>query len=344
MKFVDFGDLVEVTYDNGDQELLSKEDALALGYKERQEIEITYKGEVYNATQFGRKVKISINAVCRYYKKGYCTGEEIIDAYNKQKDSKKEIQILYNNNTYNSNQFSKLSGISSTTIQACYKKGITSGEEIIAEHGTKIRNIEYKNQYLTQEQLSNLTKIPARIISQYYEQGIRSGEKMEQLWCETKHKKNMQVLKISYMGQYYTVRQLSKLINIPETNIRTYYYKRGLTTGEQMKACHKAQLKIQHGGRVYTAAEFGREFNVSNKTVILLYNKGLRTGEAILQRIAEKQQSIKTVTYNGQIYTLSNFCKQTNVSYKTFSKYYNETGLRTGEELLDHYYNNRYKH
>ena len=35
MKFIDFGDLVEVTYDNGNQELVSKEEALALGYKER---------------------------------------------------------------------------------------------------------------------------------------------------------------------------------------------------------------------------------------------------------------------------------------------------------------------
>ena len=136
MKFIDFGDLVEVTYDNGNRELVSKEEALALGYKERNKkyIQIPYKNQLYSVSQFGKHTGISESAIRSLYHNGYVTGEQIIAHYNPKLKTTRGREITYKNNIYTPADFSKETGIGLSTIAGYYNTCGCNGDLMVEKY------------------------------------------------------------------------------------------------------------------------------------------------------------------------------------------------------------------
>ena len=286
MKFVDFGDLVEVTYDNDNIELISKEEAYKLGYKEQQKIEILYNNKIYSCRKFSALTKINYSTILALYNKGLHTGEEIIEAYNKIKSSKNETNITYKNEVFNCAQFSKLVQIHNSITLRYYNKGLHTGEEILeaynkAKEYRRGRLITYQDKVYSISQFSKLIKVHDNTVRDYYNKGLRTGEEIIQAYNKAKAIKSN--IGITYEGQVFTATQFSKLTNI-DVHVICNYYSKGICTGEEiLKTYNKRKaIKIMYQGKVYTGRQFSSLTGISSATVYKYYTQGMLTGEEML--------------------------------------------------------------
>ena len=335
MKFINFGDLVEVTYDDGSIELVSKEEAYTLGYKKQIDYRITYKGKVYNSAQLSKLTGISVVTICKYYNKGLHTGEEIVEAYEKQKETIRGIIITYQGKVYNSAQLSKLIGITHATIIKYYNKGFRTGEEILEAYNKQKENrykIIHQDKVLSSEQFSKLTGISSTTVHSYYNKGLRTGEEMI---------KEYDKYKITYQGKVLNSEQFSKLTGISGKTIRNYYNK-GLRTGEEIIDVYNKQkenkYKIVYQGQIYNSEQFSSISGLSSAVIYKYYNKGLRTGEEMIATYNKQKQPKREIriTYQGKEYNSQQFSDIARINVSTVLNYYNK-GLRTGEEMIATY-------
>ena len=350
MKFISFGDLVEVTYDDGSIELVSKETAAELGYKERQ-IKISYNGKTYGYRAFSKLVGINASVIYNYYKKGHTDGKAILEAYYKQKASKTEINISYQGKMYNSSSFGKLADMYPHTVRDYYKRGYTTGEEILAEHQkyktVKQNNtIYYKNKEYTVNEFSILTGIQYSTIWNYCKRGINDGETI--IKSHTTYIAPRKDVKITYKNNQYSLSNFSKMTNIPYHVVKTCY-KNKIRTGEEIIAyfdtnyqpMSKQKRQIIYNNKIYTHTKFAKLIGIANQTVAAYYDKGLHTGEEIITAYNSTKTSRHfTVTYQGQQYSLNKFKDISGIPSTTINRYYN-LGLKAGEEMIERYYKNK---
>lgn len=336
MKFISFGDLVEVTYDDGSIELVSKENAVELGYKERQNIEISYKGKMYTVTALSNELQISAGTIRRYYDAGYSTGEEIMDAYTKNKQT--EVRVLHNGKIYNSVQFETISGINSSTIAKYFKQGYITGDAIIKHYNDCLKQylqIPYKNKTYNPNDLSKILSISAGTIKKYYLKGYKTGEEIEAAY---KANNNIEKIKITYKGQEYSPTKLAELIQISPGTIK-HYYNNGCQTGEEIVAAYAKsaprRIYIPYKGKMYSINGLSKVTKISYNAILNYYNKGYRTGEEIVAYYNMQYATVESeiITYEGKEYSPYSFAKLSGMSDTTIRKYYRR-GLRTGQQIL----------
>lgn len=247
MKFISFGDLIEVTYNDGSIELISKEKAAELDYKERQQsinkqkIQITYQNKIFTGSQFANITGIDRATVGIYYKRGLHTGEEIIAAYNKCKTARHII--TYGNQEYTTYSFSKLTGISEATIQRYYNKGLRTGEEILESYKSVNASILYNNTYYNMEQFSRLTQISNSIINRYYKKGLRTGEEMLAQYAKNGMRPKS-VRTITYKKQQQSLNSFVKSIGMDYTSA-VLLYNKGIRTGEELLTIHNSRKRVR---------------------------------------------------------------------------------------------------
>ena len=348
MKFIDFGDLVEVTYNNGNQELVSKEEALALGYKEREKLcGITYNNKVYNVCQFSKLTGINTNTVYAYYRRGITDGEELIRLYQEYKANNLDRPITYKGEMYVPTTLSRVINITNRIIIKYYDEGLHTGEEIIEAYN-RDRNqrlvITYNGQKYTYAEFGRLAKMTPTTVANYHKKGYNTGEEIIEA-CN-KNRLRMQTKSVSYNGQVYASGVFSKLVGIPKYFVRDCCDK-GITAGEEIITLYKESgrkyLTIPYKGKQYTSTEFSKLFGVKVNSLHYYAGKGLHTGEEILQALAEQQQSKKKVSYNGHMYTRTEFADISRIPYPTIISYYTKYNIRTGEEMIARYNKNKEK-
>lgn len=352
MKFVDFGDLVEVTYDDESVELISKEEATKLGYKEIQEIKIPYEGKIYTSTEFSRRTDINDNFIGKCYRAGICTGEAIITEYAKRGRKQKYVKIPYNNQILSVAQFSEHSGIKPTTIHHYLAKGFSTGEEIIIAYNkvqTSKPTITYKNKNYDLLSFSKLpeVKISYATIRTYYKDGLRTGEEMIE-----KHNncKLLHPIVITYANKSITLKQFSELVNVPFPTAK-YYCDKGIKTGEEILTLYNKNkvTLVSYQGGLYTFNKLSKLINISSTTISNYYADGIYTGEKMIEHYnRRKAYSTRSnvrkeklvIPYNGCNYTTEQLSSITGISKSTITSYYRK-GYKTGEEMIAYYNRNK---
>lgn len=343
MKFISFGDLVEVTYDDGSIELISKEKAVELGYKERNEIKISYKGQILNCSTFNELSGISRNTIYRLYYEGLRTGEDIIDAYNKMRKCKR-VLIPYNGSVYTARQLGKLLCTNGSTIVRYYQNGLKTGEEIEAAYNKQKENrtdvqIFYNGTIYNSVEFGRETGMNPSTVRSYYNKGFHKGEEIIEAF--NANKPRVTPIKITYKGKEYTRQQFAKISKIKPTTIYSYY-KKGLCTGEEIISAYKGyeetinNILIPYKGTNYTVNQLSKKLKIYYMRIYTYYLTGLRTGEEILATYNRNKRKVIEFPYNGNIYTMTQFSELTKISRATVFNYYKK-GVRTGEEMIELY-------
>lgn len=289
MKFVDFGDLVEVTYDDESVELIAKEEAYKLGYKERQQLRITYKGQIYNGDKFAKLIGIDRATVHRLYHLGYVTGEEI-ERIAQQRKEECQFDIHYENVTYSANTFCKSFRLPQKLVYSMCQKGITDGNLIIEAHKTYMLEIEqrrgpvitYNKQYIRLFDFAKKHGMTNKTAKKYYSRGLRTGEEMLLLRDKKQPKKDKQ---IPYKGRIYNFKEFTEETGIAYKFIIKHYCDK-ITTGEELIELYNASKEktktIIYQNNVISYKKFSDLTGVALTSVYSYVQKGCKTGEEIL--------------------------------------------------------------
>ena len=308
MKFVDFGDLVEVTYDDDNIELISKYDAVEkLGYKQGRTLLITYHLQIFELRQFCIDKKIDYTKAYNFYSKGIRKGEILLQ---KCKAKPIVVKITYQGKVFNASQFAKLADISQQTVLKYYKQGLTTGEEIIytyqqsiLENQQQYNCVFYNENAYSCSAFARLTGISEGTIMQYYRKGIHNGQEMIDTYNKNSNfHKTKEKRKIPYKGKYYTVKEFSKLTCMTDGTIYNYLNHKNCRTGEEMIRLYESQKDmgspkskvkrtiITYNGKEYSAAEFSTLTNISDSTICRYCRQGITSGEEILRLYAQNKR------------------------------------------------------
>ena len=283
MKFRQISDeLVIITDDIGTSTVVSIDEAKQLGYKE-----FTYQNKRISSYRFAQLIgrpACSVDMMRKIY--GYCTGEEIIEHYEKLENNKK--QITYQGKPIAVTDFAKLIGKPRNTVKYLINRyNYHTGEEIIEHYNNIIENsrkyLTYQGKLITVIDFAKLIgKTDAAVVSVVNKYKYRTGEEVIEHYNRFENNKPL-----TYYGKPITITDFAKLIGKTTFTVSILARKYKYHTGEEIIE-HYNKLenskKLTYQGKPINIRDFAKLIGKAASTIGQIAQRyNYHTGEEIIE-------------------------------------------------------------